>query len=220
MESPNPSSTSAKLNSQLFELIKIVITLVLTGVIGGGITYWYQNRAQQKQQESKDLETARESVITFLREFADILEHRKYLGFRCLHALGDKRPSNEVEELWKSYMEAVATWNLKWNLYRALILEELGPDLQKRFYDEAADDKGDFPRCSITGKLIIFHRGLLALHKQSVAGTPPPDTKDIEMMYQSLAEDCYRFYSDVISRIQEGNVGKRSWTGSHTIDRN
>jgi hypothetical protein len=214
MESAEPSPPPAKLNSQLFELIKIVITLVLTGVIGGGITYWYQNRAQQKQQETKDLETARESVIAFLREFADILEHRKYLGFRCLHALRDKGPPNEVEELWKNYMEAVPAWNLKWNLYRALILEELGPDLQKRFYDEAADDKGDFGRCSITGKLIIFHSRLSALHKQSVAGTPPQDTKDIEIMYQSLAEDCYRFYSDVIYRIQEGKVGKRSWTGS------
>jgi len=163
MESAKPSPTPAKLNSQLFELLKIVITLVLTGVIGGGITYWYQNRAQQKQKETKDLETARESVIAFLREFADILEHRKYLGFRCLHALRDKGPPDEVEELWKNYMESVAAWNLKWNLYRALILEE---------------------------------------------------PKDIEIMYQSLAEDCYRFYSDVISRIQEGKVGKRSWTGS------
>jgi len=214
MQSAEPPSKPPKLNSQLFELIKIVITLVLTGIIGGGITYWYQNRAQQKQQETKDLETARESVITFLREFADILEHRKYLGFRCLHALRDKSPPNEVEELWKNYMESVASWNLKWNLYRALILEELGPDLQKRFYDEPADDKGDFPRCSITGKLIIFHNRLSALHKQSMAGTPPQDTKDVEMMYQSLAEDCYRFYSDVISRIQEGKVGKRSWAGS------
>jgi len=214
MPSAQVSPTPARPNSRSFELIKIVVTLVLTGIIGGGITYFYQDRAQRNQQEAKDLETARESVVAFLREFADILERRKYLGFRCLHALKDQSPPNEVEELWKSYMEAVATWNLKWNLYRALILEQLGPDLQKRFYDEAADDIGDFPRCSITGKLIIFHTRLSALHKQNIAGTTPQNTKDIELMYQSLAEDCYRFYSDVISRIQEGKVGKRSWTDS------
>jgi hypothetical protein len=56
------------LHIQVFELLKVVITLVLTGLIGGGITYYYQDRGQRDQQESKALETARNSALTFLRE--------------------------------------------------------------------------------------------------------------------------------------------------------
>jgi hypothetical protein len=138
----------------------------VTGVAGGAITYCYQDRAEQKQQDARDLATARESAVTFLREFSDILERRKYLAYRCIHGIEDRKPAGETEELWKAYMDAVTAWNLKWNLYRAPILKELGPELGKRFYDPVVDDVGDSPqKCSITDKLIILHRRLSTAHE-------------------------------------------------------
>jgi len=38
----NESRKQSVISSQLFELLKVVVTLVLTGLIGGGITYYYQ----------------------------------------------------------------------------------------------------------------------------------------------------------------------------------
>jgi hypothetical protein len=50
---------------------------------------------------------------------------------------------------------------------RALILKELGPQLEKRFYDTVEDDAGDSPeKCAITRKLIILHRRLSKLREQ------------------------------------------------------
>jgi hypothetical protein len=201
------------LSTQLFELLKVVFTLLLTGLIGGGITYYYQNRAQQNQQEVKELETARESALTFLREVGDILEQRRHHAFRCLYAIRDNAPPAEVEQLWKDYMNAVNAWNLKWNLYRALVLEQFGPEMQKRFYDEEADVEGIWEKCSITGKLIVFHNALTEFRNQS-PDKPPQDARKIEQLYSSIAQDCYSFYAEVISRIQEGRVGKRSWTAT------
>jgi hypothetical protein len=198
------------LHTQVFELLKVVITLVLTGLIGGGITYYYQDRAQRDQQESKDLETARNSALTFLREVGDILEQRRGTAFRCLYAIRDNAPPDQVEQAWQDYMKAVETWNQKWNLYRALVLEEFGPEVQKRFYDEKADAESVWEKCSITGKLIIFHNLLVDYHNQN-RERPPQDPKKIEELYSSVAQDCYSFYSEVISRIQESKVGKRSW---------
>ena len=210
MPSDDQSGKLGGLHSQVFDLFKVVLTLVLTGLIGGGITYYYQDRAQRDQQQAKDLETARNSALTFLREVGDILEQRRSTAFRYLYAIRDNASPDEIEQSWQDYMKAVGTWNMKWNLYRALVLEEFGPDLQKRFYDETTDAEGVWEKCSITGKLIIFHNLLVDLHNQSVE-KPPQDPKRIEELYSSIAQDCYTFYSEVISRIQEGKVGTRSW---------
>lgn len=198
------------LHTQAFELLKVVITLLLTGLIGGGITYYYQDRAQRGQQEAKDLETARTSALSFLREIGDILEQRKALAFRCLYAIRDNSPPAEIDAAWQDYMKSVDAWNVKWNLYRALILEQFGPEMQKRFYDEQSDSAGAWEKCSITGKLIIFH-GMLLDYRNRTPDKPPQDPRRLEQLYSSVAQDCYAFYSEVIARIQEGRVGHRSW---------
>jgi hypothetical protein len=208
-ESPKRSGISA----QVFELLKVVFTLVLTGLIGGGITYYYQNRSHREQQEAQELETARQSALTFLREVGDILEQRRHHAFRVLYSVRDNAPPEEKEQVWKDYMNAVNTWNMKWNLYRALVLEQFGPDMQKRFYDEKADSEGVWDKYSITGKLIVFHNTLSEFRKQS-PDKPAQEPKQIEQLYSSIAQDCYAFYSEVIARIQEGRVGKRSWTAA------
>lgn len=213
MPDPNDSVRRSGISAQLFELLKVVFTLVLTGVIGGGITYYYQNRSHREQQESQELESARQSALTFLREVGDILEQRRQHAFSVLYSVRDNSPPQEKEQVWKDYMGAVNAWNMKWNLYRALVLEQFGPEMQKRFYDEKADAEGVWEKCSITGKLIIFHNMLTEFHKPS-PDKPALDPKQIEQLYSSIAQDCYAFYSEVIARIQEGRVGKMSWSAA------
>jgi hypothetical protein len=215
MPSTDQSPRTSGISAQVFELVKVVITIALTGLVGGGITYYYQNRAHQAQQDQTELEAARQSALTFLREVGDILEQRRHLAFRVLDAIEEKAPPEEREQVWKDYMNAVNTWNMKWNLYRALVLEQFGPEMQKHFYDEKADAEGIWDKSSITGKLIIFHNSLEEFHKES-PDKPPPDAKAMEKLYSSISQDCYTFYSEVISRIQEGRVGKRSWTADNT----
>jgi len=186
------------------------VTLVLTGLIGGGITYYYQERAQRHQQDAKDLETARDSALTFLREVGDTLEQRRASSLRCLYAIRDHAPPEETEQLWQDYLKTVNAWNTKWNLYRALVLEEFGPDMQKRFYDEQGDAEGVWAKASLTAKLIIFHNKLSDYHRPP-PGKPPEDPKQIEQLHSSIAQDCYSFYFEVINRIQEGRIGRRSW---------
>jgi hypothetical protein len=208
---PTDESSSPRLrNSLLSELTKVVFTLVLTGLIGGGITYYYQDRSQRQQQEAKDLETARNSALTFLREVGEILEQRRAASLRVLYAIRDHASPEETEQLWQDYLKTVNAWNVKWNLYRALVLEEFGPDMQKRFYDDQGDAEGVWARASITAKLIMFHNMLSDYHSPS-PDKPASDPKQIEQLHSSIAQDCYAFYFEVINRIQEGKVGRRSW---------
>ena len=209
--SPRPRATS-----HVFELLKVTLTLVLTGLIGGGITYYYQERAQRHQQEAKDLETARDSALTFLREVGDTLEQRRASSLRCLNAIRDHAPPEEIEQLWQDYLKTVNAWNTKWNLYRALVLEEFGPDMQKRFYDEQADAEGVWAKASLTAKLITFHKKLSDYHRP-LSDKPPEDPKQLEQLHSSIAQDCYSFYFEVINRIQEGRVGRRSWATAEQI---
>ena len=129
MTGPNEQPKHSGISAQLFELLKVVFTLVLTGIVGGGITYYYQNRSHREQQEAQELETARQSALTFLREVGDILEQRRHHAFQVLYSVRDP--------------------------------------------------------------------------------------KQIEQLYSSIAQDCYAFYSEIIARIQEGRVGKRSWTAEN-----
>src|SRR5438477_4927872 len=149
-EPPRRSAISA----QAFELLKVVVTLVLTGVIGGGITYYYQNRSHREQQDAQELETARQSALIFLREVGDILEQRRHHALRVIDSIRQNAPPEEKEQAWKDYSNAVDAWNAKWNLYRALVLEQFGPQMQKRFYDENADTEQAWEKLSITQKLI------------------------------------------------------------------
>ena len=205
-EPPRRSAISA----QAFELLKVVITLMLTGVIGGGITYYYQNRSHREQQAAQELETARQSALTFLREVGDILEQRRHHASRVVYTVRDNAPPEEKAQAWKDYTNAVNAWNTKWNLYRALVLEQFGPDMQKRFYDADADSGTAWEKFSITGKLISLDNMLTEYQIQN-PDKAPPDPNQILQRYSSLTQDCYAFYSEVIARIQEGRVGNRSW---------
>jgi hypothetical protein len=210
MASEHEPRKHSAISAQLFELLKVVVTLVLTGLIGGGITYYYQNRSHREQQDAQELETARQSALTFLREVGDILEQRRQHAFQVVYAARDNAPPEEQEQVWKDYTNAVNAWNMKWNLYRALVLEQFGPDMQKRFYDEKADSESVWEKYSISGKLIKIDKMLTEFHKEN-ADTPVRDPKQFEQLYSSIAQDCYAFYSEVIARIQQGRVGKRSW---------
>src|SRR3954465_10395084 len=106
MASASDSRPHSGISAQLFELLKVVVTLALTGVIGGGITYYYQNRSHREQQESQELETARQSALTFLREVGDILEQRRQHAFAVLYSVRDSAPLPEQEQTWKDYMVA------------------------------------------------------------------------------------------------------------------
>src|SRR3954469_1253904 len=108
------------ISAQVFELLKVVVTLVLTGLIGGGITYYYQDRSHREQQDAQELETARQSALTFLREVGDILEQRRHHALRVIDSIRDNATPEERNEAWKNYANSVSTWNAKWNLYRAL----------------------------------------------------------------------------------------------------
>jgi hypothetical protein len=211
MAAEEPRKHSA-LSAQIFELLKVVVTLVLTGLIGGGITYYYQNRAHREQQDAQELETARQSALTFLREVGDILETRRHHAQRVIDSIRYNASTDEKNDAWKDYANSVNAWNAKWNLYRALVLEQFGPEMQKRFYDEteAEGKEQSWEKLSITGKLISLDNMLNDYHKQDPQRTAP-DPNQILSRYSSLAQDCYRFYSEVIARIQEGRVGKHSW---------
>lgn len=208
-DSEEPPRRSA-ISQQAFELFKVVLTLVLTGVIGGGITYYYQNRSHREQQDAQELETARQSALTFLREVGDILEQRRHHALRVIDSIRDNAAPEEKEQAWKDYASAVNSWNAKWNLYRALVLEQFGPEMQRKFYDEKADSEQQWEKFSITGKLISLDRMLGDYQKQNPEQTLPHPNQILQR-YSSLTQDCYQFYSEVISRIQEGRVGKRAW---------
>ncbi|MFL6515411.1 MAG: hypothetical protein ACJ8M1_10350 [Chthoniobacterales bacterium] len=219
MASPEQPRQHSAISAQVFELLKVVVTLVLTGLIGGGITYYYQNRSHREQQEAQELETARQSALTFLREVGDILEQRRHNALRVIDSIRENVSPEEKDQAWKDYTNSVNAWNAKWNLYRALVLEQFGPEMQKRFYDEKPDSEENWDHLSITGKLIALDRMLNDYHKPAAEKTPP-DASQILRRYSTLTQDCYEFYSQVISRIQEGRVGKRAWaeTGSSGSD--
>src|SRR6476619_5300130 len=99
-DSEEPRRRSA-ISQQAFELFKVVLTLVLTGVIGGGITYYYQNRSHREQQDAQELETARQSALTFLREVGDILEQRRHHALRVIDTIQENAPPAERDQVWK-----------------------------------------------------------------------------------------------------------------------
>src|SRR5205823_14751494 len=85
---------------------------------------------------------------------------RRHFALRVLDTIQENAPPEERDQVWKDYMNAVNDWNVKWNLYRALVLEQFGPEMQKRFYDEKADSEANWANYSITGKLMSFHNAL------------------------------------------------------------
>src|ERR1043166_2265734 len=187
MASDDESRKHSAISAQVFELLKVVVTLVLTGLIGGGITYYYQNRSHREQQEAQELETARQSALTFLREVGDILEQRRHHALRVIDSIRDNAPPEEKDQAWKDYTNSVNAWNAKWNLYRALVLEQFGPEMQKRFYDADTDAEQPWDKLSITGKLIALDKMLTEYHKAKPDGTLP-NADQIVQRYSSLTQ--------------------------------
>src|ERR1700730_11836912 len=188
MASEDEPRKHSVISAQLFELLKVVVTLVLTGLIGGGITYYYQHRSHREQQDAQELETARQSALTFLREVGDILEQRRHHALEVVYAIRDNVSPEEQARVWKDYTDAVNAWNTKWNLYRALVLEQFGPEMQKRFYDQELDDGTVWEKYSITGKLIALDKMLTEYHKEN-PDKPGQDPERILQRYSSITQD-------------------------------
>src|ERR1043165_9674930 len=100
MASDEQPQKHSAISAQLFELLKVVVTLVLTGLIGGGITYYYQNRSHREQQEAQELETARQSALTFLREVGDILEQRRHNALRVVDSIRNNAAAEDRDQAW------------------------------------------------------------------------------------------------------------------------
>ena len=109
MAAPKEQPKHSGISAQLFELLKVVFTLVLTGIVGGGITYYYQNRSHREQQETKELETARQCagvVREYRRLRAKKSELLEDLEGASSISYSTRSPRSDTRAVWPRDAEA------------------------------------------------------------------------------------------------------------------
>jgi hypothetical protein len=192
------------LTDRMFEVIKLLVGILLTGSVGTCISTSFQSSSQleQKRQESLKLQT--ELATKLFDEITILMDSRHYAARRVLGAMQDRSSVEQLNGAWDTYEGTVRDWNIKRNRYDALIKANFGRQMKIKFYDE--NWRGS-ENASITGKFISLHERLRASRDHVLKGEPPGNLEDIQKLVDSLGGDIYYFDFEMISQIQKGAVG-------------
>jgi hypothetical protein len=190
-ESPNTNENNPKLFGRYHEVVLLLIGFLLTTIVGGLLTYWYQTLAWNRDDiaRRKSEELTRASAL-----FEDVsrrMDRRLYRLRNVEDALEEKLSSAELDKRRAQYRAAVADWNesLNRNLWAT-----------QRYF-------GTSLRSTLEGTI---QEGFRSLH-QELAETLGDRTEErinkLKAHINDFNPSIYMFDGEMLDALQCGSVG-------------
>jgi hypothetical protein len=145
----NNAVTKGRRESKWYDLSKLVIGFILTGVVGTVISQFYKEREVRAEQQRKEIEAA----INVFYDVSETFSKRHFYSLRANSAVeqwstdSDDRWRREegiplVKEAFHLYDESVTEWNLRRFRLKAIIDVNFGPSFREEI-DKIGSIMGD-----------------------------------------------------------------------------
>lgn len=187
-----PSGT--KLFGRYHEIGLMLCGFVLTTILGGVLTFWYQQQAWERDDKAKRKQEQLVRASTTLDDLSRLIDRRLYRLRNVQGALEVKATDAEVSAMRASYREVVSEWNESLN--RNLVQTEMsfGPDARHLF------------ESSIVEGFRSLHRELI----DTVAEPTPDRIQKLKVGADKMSPKVYAFNLDLLRRLQQGDIGSFS----------
>jgi hypothetical protein len=123
---------------------QLIVSFLLTSVLGSGISLVYQRFADQYEQAKEVRVAHRKESRDFLLALTDLAERRNYYAFRIISALEEIQAGRHVavskkslEDDGEKYRKAVEEWNLRRHYFERFLEVHISPDYRKKFYERS-----------------------------------------------------------------------------------
>ena len=170
-----------------WELIKLSITFILSGVIGAWLTSEFQRKNWEHQRRVLKAERYDEQATKIFEDISSILDQRLYRYRRIVYAFRTK-DDNKIDKAFQEYLEVLFDWNDRINRNYAMIEKFFGKEMRKSLEDGIQKD-------------IIFIGTLLERIKKKAA-----NALDVEEVWQKIDEinaKVYQFDLKMLNIISE-----------------
>jgi len=189
-----------KLFGRYHEVVLLVLGFVFTTLVGGFLTYWYQERAWQRDDQSrrKQQELSRGSAV--FDDVSKLLDKRLYRLRNIEWALEENLYSAEISVRREQYREVVEEWNENLNRNLALTQRYFGSDVRQELEG------------SIT-------EGFRSLHSELNSVLKKPSADSVEMLKNNTNDfnpKIYLFNLRMLDALQRGEVGVFMQSGDNT----
>jgi len=206
------SSQRLRTTSPAFELLKVAITLVLNRS-----DWWWDylllsgTLAAAPGKRRRDLGDSQGFRSHFsTRSRPTSLNNAGRHPSAASTPFADHAPLQEIEQLWQDYLKTVNAWNTKWNLYRALVLEEFRTGYAEGVSTTSkAMPKEYGQKASLTAKLIIVSQQgsliIIVRRPGQAAGGPETNRGAPFLDRPGLLLFLLRSHQTVFKRVESAN---------------
>lgn len=177
------------------ELLLLGIGFVLTTVVGGLLTYYFQKRAWGHQHDVAAREQASQQALEAFDQISRLLDKRLYRMRELYWAFNRRRQdtSGRFEKARSSYREVLLEWNESLNRTQAIVEVHFGPSLREEL-------------SAIQDHYAVLHRAVDALLR-----APKDQLDDIPNLsdrFHKLAIRVYDFNVSMLKRLRSIQDGK------------
>jgi hypothetical protein len=181
-------------------LILTVIGIILTSILGSGLTYWFTYRQWQYAIKQQIMETrVREARETLLKTM-QLCQNRWFSSQRLVWAC-ETPVDFDVNELRQKYIDSVREWNL--NLYpqRILVAEYFGNDCANLFVDDAIMN-GKITGTSVHTSFFKFHKEVMPWLHDSTTTISSTNVDQMRMQLNIVGKSLRVFYKTMSDKYQ------------------
>lgn len=191
MMSGSDSNKEKKLFGIYHEVTLLFLGFLLTTLVGGSLTYWYQKLAWDRDDLSKKKQEELSRAGAVFDDVSRLLDKRLYRLRKLEWAIEEGSSPSELISLRKQYQAVVSDWNENLNRNLALTDRYFGPELRQELEG------------SIT-------EGFRNLHSELTKVLRDPSHKGLQQLKKDTDDFNPRIYAynlRMLEPIQRGEVG-------------
>jgi|SRR5215213_8222461 len=168
------------------DVIKLVIAFVLTTIVGGLLTYWFQTRQAQVGREAAIVAADRENATRVFEDVSRLLGERMYRleAAKLLRGFTGEQPQNPFQDAFVAAFDSA--WEVNLSRNRALICRYFGPELA-----------------------VLYARDIHDQFRKVALGAQIADTTEVQRRV-ILQEQIHRLNDGMIESIRSGRFATTS----------
>lgn len=192
----NKKTENGKLFGKWNELVLMFVGFILTVVVGGLISMMIQNRTWDHQNSETIRREEINNAQVVYEDVSSAIDSRIYFTNRVVWGHLNKMGSDELNERFNKYDNALVNWNTNLNRRQALLNRYFGPHMRKVFEYQIHD------------KFRIISNQLDSLIR---SGTESLDNyKNIQTEIDNINTKIYGYNNTLLNMIKKEEIGRLS----------